>query len=100
MKRLFVVSVDADATVDQRNAFTLFLKEAKVGYWHHLTYCWLVHDSGGIWKAATLRDKAMEIFPGVHCLVLNVRPKDWSSLLPSGGSEWLKKYVSSSKWAD
>ena len=88
MKQRFIVLVD-DATPEQQNAVTLFLK-GKVGYWHHFSDSWLVTTSDPTWSPAKLRDEVRRVVPGPSILVLKVdTPKGWSGFGAKGMFDWL-----------
>lgn len=88
MKQRFVILVD-DATPEQQNAVTLFLK-GKFGYWHHFSDAWLVTTTRDEWNAKTIRDAVQKAVVGPNILVLKVdAPKGWAAYGTEGIFQWL-----------
>ena len=101
-KKLFIVNVDSEATKDQRDAFTTFLrsKHSNGGCWHHLPFTWLIADPVGALKAVALRDRLKVMMPGVTTLVVEVAPQDWATLGSKSAQGWLEKYLTRGIWSD
>lgn len=94
MARLFVVSVDGEATPAQRDAFTAYVhglhKPLGVGFWHHLTSTWLIADPSSTLTAAHLRDKLNGFMPKVNVVVVSsMYRNDWAANSPQSGHAWL-----------
>lgn len=94
MSKTFVVSVDGDATKEQRDVFTNELRLATgVGFWHHIETTWIIRDpraSG--FTSSGLRDRIRELMPLAYVTVMQVEPKNFASYGPDKGNEWLLKY--------
>jgi hypothetical protein len=96
MKKRFIIALKG-GTAAQDSAFTEFIKKAGVGWWHWIPSVWLVADTRGAWSAAELRNKLREYYPGVHSLVIELRPDDdtWSGFGPAREERnmfnWLKQ---------
>ena len=93
MAKLFVVSVDDNATLAQRDAFTAYVrglhKAIGVGFWHHLTSTWLITDPRKALTAGVLRDKVNELMPNVNVVVVSTTQADWAASAPKSGHAWL-----------
>jgi hypothetical protein len=94
MKKRFAVIVDS-TTPEQAAALTEFFKENHVGWWHWLTNLWLVSDSSGKLSASGIRDTLGTIFPGVHCLVLEINDDGdtWSGFGPKTTEKNMFKWI-------
>src|ERR1035437_4196348 len=93
--KFFVVGLDVEATTEQRNALTAYLRaDAKgAGLWHDVTHTWLIRDGSGKLTAPLLRDKLMQLMPGVSVIVIEAKPTTYSGFSLKSGHEWLDKYV-------
>ena len=91
MKRRFVIAID-DATSDQQNTVTEFLKDkANVGYWHWFSDVWLVSDPYQKWTAKELRDELSSLIPASHKLVVQIDGDNtWSGFGNTKMFEWLQ----------
>ena len=94
MTKLFAVSVDGRATLEQRDAFTAYVnglhKTIGVGFWHHLTSTWLISDPGVTLTASKLRDTVNGFMPNVSVIVLSTTSTDdWAASSPKSGHAWL-----------
>ena len=88
MKQRFVILVD-DATPEQQNAVTLYLKD-KVGYWHHFSDAWLVTTVSEGWSVTKFRDELRNVVKGPGVLVLKIdSPKGWAAFGAKGVFAWL-----------
>jgi hypothetical protein len=95
VSKLFVLVVDDDATVVQRDALTHYLQEEPISFWHHLRNTWLIADPTGALRTTTLRDKVIELMPTVSVIVFQIdRPLAYSSYASKAGSSWLHKHIS------
>ena len=95
MKRYFVVTVDDDATREQRDSFTNYLREKhpECGFWHHVSNSWLITDPNGIVTAAAIRARLQELMPGVTQLVLQVLPTEkWAGFGKPKSHEWMQRH--------
>lgn len=98
MRKVFIVTVDGDATREQRDAFTDYVRELNdtlgVGFWHHLTSTWLVSDSSDTLTVTKLRDKVNELMPSVNVVVLSTTSfTPWAVSAPKAGHAWLHKHI-------
>ena len=93
MKKLFMVSIDDNATTEQRDAVTTYVNQLHVtggvGFWHHLTSTWLIADPRAVLTTAELRDKLLELMPGVSTMVVRVAPAEWATSSQVSGHKWL-----------
>jgi hypothetical protein len=90
MKRRFIVCID-QATSEQQNLLTQFLKNKGVGYWHWFSDLWLVTDTTLQISANSLRDEINTILPGAHKLVVQIDGQQtWSGFGPTQMFNWLK----------
>ena len=101
-QKLFIVSVDANATTVQKNAFTAFLRNDNkgLGFWHHTSNEWVIHDIEGQLTAVRLRDKISELMGSTECLVMQVRPLDWAVKAQKSAHQWLHTNINSKLWKD
>jgi hypothetical protein len=98
MKRRYVICID-DATAEQENKVTAFLKENKVGWWHWIKNIWLVYDNTDKWPTAgTLRAQITSAVPGPTFLIILLdEGNGWSGYGPPKMYEWIHKNWDSSK---
>lgn len=89
-KRYFVVLVDGDASVSQRDAFTAYVR-SRFGFWHHISHGWLISTSSPDISAAILRDKVKELMPNIVQLVIQVSPVTWSGFFAPTAGDWIRK---------
>lgn len=96
MRRRFVVLLDS-ATPEQDKEFKEWVNEQHFGWWHWLSQSWLITSTSTDMRAATLRDKATEIYDSTHLFVLELRgtvDDTWSGFGPKSSSrdmfEWIK----------
>lgn len=90
-KACFVVLVDGDATVAQRDAFTAYLRDSRAGFWHHVSHGWLITTFHTDMTAKALRDKVRELMPTVVHLVIQVNPVTWSGAFKSKAGDWMRQ---------
>lgn len=95
MKMRFVVLLDS-ATKEQNLAFLEFIKASNIAWWHYLNTTWLLYDENNRVSAEILRNKLMELYPGVYNLVLEFGPEGdtWYGYGPSSENRdmfsWLR----------
>jgi hypothetical protein len=96
--KTFIVSVDGDATQAQRDAFTTHLRTEypTCGFWHHASYTWLlaIDSPPPTLTVTALRDKLLELMPGVSTVVLDVKPMTYAAYSPESGHKWLADNMS------
>ena len=98
MKKVFSVSVDGVATIQQRDAFTNALQENKsVGFWHHLSHFWLIVDPAGTFTAATLYTLVHSHMPNVPVMITEGPPLDYKAFADNSGHSWLHEFVAPRK---
>lgn len=96
--RMFVVAVDSDATVAQRDAFTATMQaNSSIGFWHHIAPFWIVADPLCTQTATEIRDRLKALMPKVNVLVIQVTPHTWAGIAPSGGHQWLQTELHENK---
>ena len=99
MKKLFSVSVDGVATIQQRDAFTNALKANKaIGFWHHLSHSWLIADPAGIFTAVTLGHLISSHMPDVPWMISEGPTRDYQGFVSNIGHDWLRQNVASENW--
>lgn len=94
MKKRFVVMIDS-VTEDQNKKFLAWVKEENVGWWHWFDNSWLISNNRDHLTAATIRDKAMEIYSGENVLVLELHEGEgtWSGFGPNSGDKDMFKWI-------
>lgn len=94
MKKRFVVAANP-TTTDQDKVFQEWLSSQGLGWWHWLNETWLVSDPNGVQSAAEIRTKAMECFPGVFLLVLELTPMGdtWAGFGPAKEGRDMFKFM-------
>ncbi len=86
-----MVAID-DATKDQQDAVTRYLKSENVGFWHYFSDLWLVTEGGREWTAADLRSNLLEVVPGATLLVMPIESgRKWAAYGPKGTFKWLRE---------
>lgn len=93
MKKKYIVSINGNATAQEDERFSAYLKEKNVGWWHWLSNTWLVVDSLGIVDAKDLRDKAIEVYKGKNNLVLEVSVGSWFGYGPTTPDRDMFKWI-------
>lgn len=89
MTRRFVAIVD-DASKEQQDTVTNWLRSTPLGFWHYLTDVWLIADWQDKHTTVTIRDQFRALLPGKTTLVLTVEdPNAWAGFGPSDGFKWL-----------
>ena len=91
--RRYIVSVDGESTTKQRNLFTNYLTEQKVGYWHHLNCTWVIVDTHGKFSSSDFRKKLMEIMPNVSTITIEVNINGYAGFAPESSHKWLEEYL-------
>ena len=97
MKKRFVV-VANPTTQEQDKVFQDWLNTRGLGWWHWLNETWLINDPNGLHEAADIRAKAMECFPGIYNLVLELTPTSdtWAGYGPTKSGkdmfEWIRNF--------
>ncbi len=96
MRKRYVVMLNSE-TNEQVNALTEWIKENNFGWWHWLNNSWLLSDGSGKSSSAEIRDKVLDIFPGVDCIVLEIRGDGsndtWSGFGPSTDEKDMFKWI-------
>jgi hypothetical protein len=88
MKKRFIVVADL-TTVEQDTLFKQWV-EGKFNWWNWLHETWLLVDNRGLYTAKEIRDKAMECFPTVNCLVFEFGSdgsETWAGFGPSSETD-------------
>ncbi len=89
MTKRFVAIVD-DATVEQQNAVTSWIRGTDMGFWHYLSDVWLIADWHDKHTTETLRDQLKLLVPGKTTLVLPIQdPNSWAGFGPTDTFKWL-----------
>ena len=83
MIRHFVILVDSEITVQQRNALTQRFKSLASAWWHWIDNAWLILDKNDQLTCRSLRNIVTATAPGVNTLVLQITPTTWSGFGPS-----------------
>lgn len=87
---LMIATVDAGSKKEQRNAFTLWLRDQKVGFWHHLEYSWIISDRTDRLTLTDVRAKLIECTGGtISNCVLPVTPGHFAAFAPTDSHQWL-----------
>ena len=81
MAKYVVLTGPVDADVSQ--SITTMIRDYGVGWWHHLPNSWLVSDGTGKVDSAKIRDDLGALVPGLHCMVLEVKPDTWHGFGPN-----------------
>lgn len=95
---VFLVGVD-ELTKEQVDAFVEFCKSKGAGYWHWISGTWIVDPGSQPLNVDLIRDRLMQIAPGVNVLVIEVSAiKTWSGFGPNSAEKdgrnmftWLKE---------
>lgn len=120
--RTFVLLVDGDASEEERDAITEYVRglqeTQQVGWWHQLTHAWVIYALGapvpalfGVAALAPpapaiqgqeetpsplsvvqLRDELNRLAPSAYCLVLEVEPLNWASQNSDVAHTWLHNW--------
>lgn len=96
MKKRFVLIIES-STKDQNDAFLVWVKEQRMGWWHWFQNAWLLSNPSGNLTASVIRDKAGEYFPGENTLVIELKEGEgtWSGFGPKSEKRsmfaWLKR---------
>lgn len=94
MKKRYIVSINGNATAQEDERFSAYLKEKGVGWWHWLSNTWLVVDSLENISAKDLRDKAIEIYEGKNNLVLEISAGGvWFGYGPTAPNKDMFKWI-------
>ncbi len=89
MTSRFVAIVD-DATKEQQDIVTNWLRTTPLGFWHYLSDIWLIADWQDKYTTASLRDQLKVLLPGKITLVMKVEdPSAWAALGPTENFKWL-----------
>ena len=100
MKRRFIISINGEITKENSNAFTNYLKENGMGWWHWLSNTWLVIDKNDKVDSKILRDKARDTF-NAYNLVIEVKDGKWAGFGPKSENkdmfDWIKRNWSNEK---
>jgi hypothetical protein len=96
MKKRFVVLVNS-ATKEQNLAFLAFLKASGLPWWHYLNNAWLLYDEQDRVSSEILRNKLIELYPGVTNLVLEFGPgmETWNGFGPASEKRNMFKWLHS-----
>ena len=90
MKRRFIILVD-DATSDEQNRLTDFLRKRPMVFWHYFSDSWLVVDTDAQWSTATLRDQLVKLLPGKMVMVLHVdNGTTWAAFGAVKNFDWIQ----------
>ena len=89
MTRRFALIVD-DATREQQDSVTNWLRTTELSFWHYLSDVWLVLDSRDTETTVSLRDHLKQAVPGKTTMVLKVDgPNNWAAFGPTDKFKWL-----------
>ena len=89
MTNRFMLSVD-NATAQQQDAITTWLRSTQLGFWHYLSHAWLVVDRTDTYNVNSLRDQVTRLVPGATFIIVVVAdPNGWAGYGPSPKFEWL-----------
>jgi hypothetical protein len=90
MKRRWLVLVD-DATTDEQNKLTQYLRERSWGFWHYFSDAWLIAADDAKLSSLALRDQVVKLLPGKTVLVLFVAEgKTWAAFGPVKTFDWVR----------
>src|SRR5580698_10225755 len=83
MTKRFIVLIEA-SSAEQNVAFREYIKGTRMGWWHWMANAWLLVDPKGVVNAAQIRDKVVQIFPGMDTLVIEMREEGgtWAGFGP------------------
>lgn len=100
MKKRFIVALNP-SPVEGDIKFKTFLSSMGVGWWHWLADTWLVSDASGKLTAAVIRDKVQEIYPSIHCIVLEFGENEdtWAGFGPNSEKKNMFQWLRES-WGD
>ncbi len=96
MKKRFIVALNASSP-EQQKAFRKYLESSGLGWWHWLDKLWLISNPKVDLTASNVRDSLNNFFPGVNCMVFELRGNDdtWSGFGPSSEKnnmfDWIKR---------
>jgi hypothetical protein len=91
LKNRFIIIVD-DASREQQNTVTEFLRGQKCGYWHYFSDVWFLYETNKQWSAVSLRNKLMEILPGRTAIVLKIQDGTrWAAFGQPNIFTWVKE---------
>lgn len=86
MKR-FVIGTNR-TTAEQDSAFLNILRSRwpHLGWWHQVSETWLIVDLANTVTVVELRDAAMQAFPGIYIMVIEVNGSwaGWGANSPPG----------------
>lgn len=86
---IYVVSVDLEANAEQRDLFTDYLKDEDAKYWHHISFTWIVVDEQDALSCVKIRERLLELMPGVANIVMKVKSLDYASYSNKLGHDWI-----------
>jgi hypothetical protein len=91
MIRRFIMMVD-DATAQQQDAVTKYLKTTDHGFWHYFSDCWLITDHSDTLTCDVLRDEVNRIMPGKTTLVVQMdNPTQWAGFGQTEHFKWVNE---------
>ena len=94
---MYIVNVDADATQAQRDSFTKYLRDQRLGFWHHIVFSWIVTDIQGKTNVRQMRDQVRALMPDVRSLIVQITPHAYAGRSPKAGHEWTRNFLGSDK---
>lgn len=94
MKKRYII-LHGTTTPEQREALLQYFKDQRFGWWSWLGDSWLISDVRGISSTAEIRDKLVELMPGVHNLVLELSATGdtWTGYGPSEEKRNMFKWI-------
>jgi hypothetical protein len=100
MEKRYIV-VANPTTAEQDKVFQAWVSSQGIAWWHWLNETWLLVDLYGKQSARGIRSKAIECFPGINLLVVELTPVSdtWAGFGPNNDTDpkrnmfnWIKQY--------
>lgn len=87
MAKRFIICLDK-SDAEQNEVFKKYIDENGLAWWYWLNNTWLIKDYSNSLDSKIIRDKLLEIYPGVHNLVIELpgsKENDtWHGFGPAG----------------
>ena len=81
-----------DATPEQQNIVSKFLKTKPYGFWHHFSDSWFVTDRSETLTPLELRDELKRLLPGKTTFVVQMDdPTNWAGFGKTENFKWLRE---------
>ena len=94
MSRFFVIGINP-TTSEQTDSIRNWLQSQNGTWWHWIDGMWLVVSHDPNVTAASIRENIDRLTPGVHNLVLQVQPINWSGFGPKSENRNMFTWIES-----